>query len=294
LHLESDWRQSFTQRLAAVRPDERATIQYRLNAIDAALATHHPRDDPSVISTTFVETGQMLQRAEQSGSLLPVAGPVLVAVPGRGQQLLPCNLYLPEDHTGIPALRLLVLLPDAGGTEASLVRQAATVLAELRDVVILVPHKPSALPANPDNVLLDAAAAVLWAQSRFQTDTLLLAGLGEGAEDAIHFSLRRPELCQRVLLLVDADFAPWPGRDETALTRLLATHRNDIPYRVARRPGTAGSRGQTAALVTALHEAGFTVYDATNTAADRAVSTLGGEILRWLAEEKRPAKPAGR
>jgi len=282
LRLRDNWYEIFMERLAALRPEEQPSVQFRLKAVSDALTHHHPRDDPSAIGTTLTEAGLLVQRAEKSSTILPASGPALVALPGRRDQWVLCSLFLPVGFQPDATLQLLVLLADPSGSEANWARHIGDTLPEKTDLVVLVPHLNSTDTTQPDDILLDIAATIAWGQSRFRAGPALLVAMDSAAEDAMHFSLRYPELCQEILLMVTATFEPWPGRDQIGLQKLLAAQQNQISYTIADLPGSTGGTGQAQALSAALRESGFQVRDLTTADETETTTSVGEHILHWL------------
>jgi pimeloyl-ACP methyl ester carboxylesterase len=134
-------------------------------------------------------------------------------------------------------------------------------------------------------MLQDTEAAILWAGERFQSGPILLAGLGSGAADAMHFSLRRPDLCRGVLLAAGPGFNPWPGRELSQLIKLLGTQPNPLVYTLVTVPGSGGDSGQAPLLATALQEAGFHLDNQLSEGKSAARAPFGDLIAAWVKKE---------
>ncbi len=281
LRYEADWPDQARGRLQAVPPLERASVSYRLDAITEALAGRAPRDDPSPISTTLVEAGQLLQRAETQGTVLPDSGSFAAAVerPGGGAPL-PCSLWLPENWAAGRPLQLVLVLAPRPERDMWLAAWSGR-LTGRSDLAVLVPRLDPA--ADGEQAALTTAAAVLaWARARFGESPVWLAGLDEDAATALEFSLRHPELCAGVLLLAGSHFAPWSGEQATAtLTGRLRRSPNELPYTLYRSQLQA-QIGAAAALAEAMKATGFHLVADEKLEGGLSVSEVPGLVARWL------------
>jgi hypothetical protein len=293
LRYEADWPAQARRRLTAVPALERASIAYRLDAITKALVQRAPRDDPSAISTTLVEVGQLLQRAERQGTVLPDSGSFVAAVerPGGGAPL-PCSLWLPEDWAAGRPLQLVVLLAPLPERDLWLAAWSGR-LAGRPDLVVLVPRLGPT--TEGEQAALSSAAAVLdWGRARFGEYPIWLAGLDENAATALEFSLRHPQLCAGVLLLAGVHFAPWSAEQMTStFAQRLRSRANRLPYTLYSSE-LQGQIGAAAALAEAMKEAGFRLVAEENLEGGLSVSEVPGLVARWMsAASANVAAPAG-
>lgn len=282
LHLREDWDTGLQERQRLVRDEERPSLTIRLDAVRQALAHHHRWDDPAAIGTTLAELGTLIQTAERTGSILEPAGTTLVAVDGGGGRLWTALVTLPADAADHPSRKVLLVFPDLAGDETQLASSLASALTGRDAPVLVVPLVPAEAKRRADNALVIGQAVQAWARKRFAVSTTLVAGTGHGAADALHHSLRNPDACQAVLMLVDDHFVPWPGRNPDQLEKTLVTLRNDTPLTFARLSGDTAGTGQAAPLIAALQAAGFTVRD------DLAItpaltSSAAASVADWLA-----------
>jgi len=290
LRLRENWRESVVGRLGAVPALEQPSIHYRLDAVAEALARRHPREDPSPIFTTLGETGLMVTRAEKTGSVLPETGSTMIAYSDHEGMLRLCSLYLPAGFPPAGSPRYLVLMCDRRDSPAVLAGLLGQALADLPDLLVMVPHPRGPHRFRQDFVLRDAAAAIGWARDRFGTGPVLLAGIGEGAADAIHLTFQQPRLFERALVLAGEGFIPWPGRSHDQMVRLFATRPNDIHYTLAAAPGNPGQKDQRAALVAALAETGFRIATEVPAGPGPAADLPLDLVARWARETSPPAE----
>ena len=252
LRYDSGWPTTVAGRLAAIPALEHAAVRLRLDAVANALARHHPHDDPSPTGATMAELVRMLDRAEDTGSVLPAGGTFVAACSTSSGQPLALSLHLPPQKGEDQAI-LLVLLPDANRAETWLAERVGRTLAGQCDLQVLVPHLD---PAGDD---LDAAAlaALSWGRDRFGPGTLLLGGLDTGGSVALRLSLEHPALVQEVLLVAGAGFDPWPGRTAKEFDLLPAGRTNALTYTLIVFP-KAGTTGTPARHVArAMTDAGY-------------------------------------
>jgi pimeloyl-ACP methyl ester carboxylesterase len=261
------------------------TVQQRLDAVQEALARHGPRDDPGPLTTTVVETVQMLQRAERTGTVLPDGGRFLAVYPGPGGAERLCSLHLPDGfRRGAKPPETVLLLAELPGSEAAL---AATTGAILRDLaadtrVVAVPHLPAA--GRPATSLAEAQAARDWLTDFLGAARPRLAGVDAGAGTALRLSLAEPDRCVDVLLLAGLGFAPWPEADAPTLSSRLPGPGNGVAYTWILFPAETARGGQADAVLEAMRSAGYAIAGVTPVRGGFSLSQAAGRVARWVAD----------
>ena len=229
LRLDPAWTTNARSAAAQAPPTEQPSLDYRLDAIAAELVAREPRTLPSRLTATLLETGKLLQRLKRTGTVLPDSGVFLAAWRDAAGALRPCAVRIPPGFSRSRPHRLLLLAtgrgPDAGRTALSIINR----LRPLDDLVVAAPERPDAGPAAPP---VDAAAALRWIRALAPPRETCLAGVDEGAADALALSLTLPELCDRVLLVVGTGVEPWAGSTPPALAAALRARPNTLPYTV--------------------------------------------------------------
>jgi hypothetical protein len=290
LHLEDGWLDRAWDRLAIVSAPERPTVRYRLDAIETALASHDPRDDPGPLATTIVETGQLLARAERSGTIVPPGGPFLAVFPGPSGLDHLCTVHLPEeyrrDSTSAPVG--LMVLTEIAGSEATLGATIAQLLDGDPDLLVLVPHA-GPRPAAPADAAATAAACIAWARTFFGAADPLLAGIDAGAGTALRVSLDPAVELAGVLLLTGVDFEPWPDADAGEVARRLAAGRRDLGYRWIDFPSESQHRGTAATVRRAMKDADYRLTGVEEVPGGLSLSQAAGRIAQWAGAAVRDA-----
>lgn len=278
LRLSPGWLTTMQARLGAVPPAEQATVAYRLDAVERALRAHRPRQNPTPLITTVGEIELMLRQAENSGSILPVAGRFVMVYPGPHQEDRLCTLQLPAGHErGAP---LLVVLPAAARTAAILARQIAQQLPPASRLTVAVPHLPP-VGADAASAVAQAAAALTWLNGYFAPEATHLAGVDAGAGTALRLSLAEPGALARVLLIAGGGFAPWPEASGAQLENRLAAQRNSLRYDWIRFGAETGG-GQADAVHAAMTALGFRLGWDESPEGGLSVSQASGRISRWV------------
>lgn len=232
LRLDPLWLEDAHSRAARAAPGDRPSLEYRLEAIAEELDRRDPRSDPSPLTATVVETGILLRRLEQTGTVLPDSGRFVAAFRAADGRFQACSLVLPAGVRERRAPRVLVLMPSGGAAN----RRTAALVAEQAglppDVIALIPSWRPEARGEPLDAAAEAIAAARWARGRFRAREVLLAGFNAGAGDALRASLDDPRAWDRVLIMADRAWHPWPHLDDDLLAARLAAQRNQLPYRI--------------------------------------------------------------
>jgi len=293
LRLDPAWTAGARTAAAQAPAAERPSLDYRLEAIAAELAAREPRTLPARLTATLLETGRLLEKLARTGTILPDSGLFVAAWRDAAGALRPCAVRVPPGFSRSRPHRLLLLAtgrgPDAGRTALSLINR----LRPLDDLVVAAPELPDAAPATP---AADGAAALRWVRELAPPRETCLAGLDEGAADALALSLALPELCDRVLIVVGTGVEPWAGTAPTALAATVRAHPNRIPYTVLEAapdpvppvasPAPAPGPGQPATardIAGLLRAAGLRVETLPDAPGEPTLQEVADRLAGWLA-----------
>ncbi len=281
LRLEEDWLAATRERLPALSPAERPTVAYRIEAVARALRDRQPRQDPSPLITTVGEIGLMLRQVDTSDSILPVSGPLLMVYPGPNGEDGLCTLQLPAGHG--PDTPLLVVIPEAAPTAATLARQIGQQLRSGTQLTVAVPHLPPA-SGGPAATERFADACLTWLRGYLNPGATLLAGVDAGAGAALKSSLTEPDALSGVLLIAGGGFDPWPQTSPAQLSSNLARHRNNLTYDWIRFTAETRRAGQADAVHDAMVTVGFQIGADEQLDGGLSLSQASGRIARWAAQ----------
>lgn len=291
LRLDPGWLPEARGRAARAAADERPSLDYRLDAIAAALAERAPRTLPGSLTTTLAETALLLQRLETAGRALPDSGSFLAAYRDDGGALLPCRVWLPPGYRPNAPHRLLVLLPGDGIGEERFGEQVLANLAQPADLVVVAPlagwERPAGPTATAAGQVPALAAGLRWARARYNAGPASVAGLFGGASDALELSLARPEVCERVLLW-PAAADPWPDTSPADEASRLRARRNRLPYEVIE----VGEQPASRVVGDALQAGGFAVRRSAETADNPSASLVARRLLAWAGPPAGAPAPA--
>lgn len=298
LRLDPGWLPEARGRAARAAADERPSLDYRLDAIEAALAERAPRALPGALTTTLAETALLLRRLETAGRVLPDSGGFLAAYRDDGGALLPCRVWLPPGHRPGAPHRLLVLLPGGGIGEERFGERVLAALDQPADLVVVSPLAGWERPDGPARTAASQvpalAAGLRWARALYRAGPASVAGLFGGAPAALELSLAHPELCARVLLWPEAA-DPWPDASPADEASRLRARRNMVPYEVVE----VGRLPATRVVGDALAAGGFAVRRSEEATDNPSASLVARRLLAWAeapagapAPAAAPAPPA--
>ena len=292
LWLPDGWARDTARRIAGAPALERPSLQYRLDAVTAAVAARHRRDDPSAIGSTVDELEAMLEAVAATGTSLPDAGSYLALAPATGQAPAGrCSLALPAGWRDQPDAPLLLLLARAPGAEQRAVTLAPRLLAEraaagapLPAVVMAVPHLG---PGHQPDEALDAAVALVdWLREFTGRRRVLIAGVDLLAATALEASIARPDAVDGVMLLTGLHFAPYPDLDQGRLPARLAGLDAALPVAWIRFPDEWRPGDQTDALRAALADRGVTIAPQVDVAGGLNISQAWSRAMLWAAGQQ--------
>ncbi len=295
LRFDPAWAAAARSAAAQAPATERPSLDYRLDAIAAELSGREPRALPSRLTATLLETGRLLDRLERTGTILPDSGLFIAAWRDAAGTLRPCAVRIPPGFDRARPGRLLLLAtgrgPDAGRTARAIIDR----LRPIDDLVVAAPELPGTGTAE---AAPDAAAALRWLRELVPARESCLAGIEEGAADALALSLLLPESCDRVLLVVGTGVEPWSGSSPAALAEALRARPNRLPYTVldeepeAAPPAThpvpgPGAPAAARDLAELLRTAGFrVVQERSGAPGEPTLQEVAGRLADWLGPRR--------
>lgn len=232
-NLETDWIASLNQRVFALESPEQSILYYHLFALAHQAEARHPQDDASDLHRARAEVVRLLELVEAGGSCLPASGAFRGGFTSAVMTQRFCAMHLPPGHRDGAAPRLVMALPAEPGTEDGLARSLGEALAGQADAIVLVPQSHGHTGLAAGTAAEETILALQWARNLFPGGTVTLVGLGKGADAALETSLRRPDLCEAVVLEGDQLYPDLPGFSEEAVAEALGARPNGLPYTLA-------------------------------------------------------------
>ncbi len=288
--LPPDWSERTAGRIAAAPAAERPALQWRLDAVTAALAGHRPHDPAGALGTTVDELEALLERLQATGSTLPPGGPYLAAAPGPdGEDPLPCSLALPAGwRPGEPATVVLLLARAPGAAERA-VTMTPRLLAEraertdgpVPDLILAYPH----LPPRHDPELARARTLhlVRWLGDFLAAGPVHLAGVDLLAATALEVAAAAPGRVAGVLALTGVGFVPYPGATPEELAAVVDGLAADLPVGWYWFPDEQLPDDQAADLRRALRQRGVAVSPARPIAGGLDATQAWTRSVIWAA-----------
>jgi hypothetical protein len=276
--LSPDWFVRQYARLQAVAPAEQAIVQFQLIGTLRGQQSFHPHDDPEPLAQSANACMQLLDRAERTGSVLPVEACLLhTGFPTGQDQLVACQLVLPAVEARRGGEVVLVVVAD---------RQQAAAVAEIlhqgrpagdrRSYLVTATRQT---PGQPHTAVPEIRASSNWIRELLEPAAVSLVGIGMGAEMALHAALEDPDAWQALLLLGGAGFDPALLTAPEAIVAEIAGRLGRLPL-VLSLPAESAPR--TRALADLLPGAlpGLVVEERSAAAQDPAAA-LAGRVLTW-------------
>jgi hypothetical protein len=239
-NFEMDWISSLNERVHAIDSPEQSILRYHLFSLSRKIDIRHPHDDASGLHQARADVVRMIELCETGSSCLPAGGLFRGGFTSDVMTQRFCSMYLPKGHKSLRSPHLLVVLPPEPGSEDDLARNLGTALEGKTDTIVLVPQSNGFSSLATDKAANHTLLAIQWAQSLFQSGAVTLVGLGKGTEAALEASLRRPDLCQEILLDVDPLFQDLNGFSKAGIMEVLGSRPNQRPYTLVSKSPAAG------------------------------------------------------
>jgi len=225
LRLDPDW---FVDRRArvdsTVRAIERPLVEYRLFRVLESVRRANADDPIDPLIGPVAEVERLLERVERTGTVVPDAGTepstFRIAVPAGGRSMAPGWLQRPARGAVDDEAAVVVTTTDGTSGAAATDLLGAGVLATSRARArVLVPVDEQ--PGDPGHGERVVGGAVDWTRSFHDDQTVVVTTHGVAANPTVRQALVASSGVERIHVLVDAGFDPWPGVDADRLRRAL-------------------------------------------------------------------------
>jgi hypothetical protein len=240
LKLDNAWHQTMLTRIAQLKSPEQPTASYYLDTLEHALNNLSNRRDPGPIATTFGDLDRLLVRADQTGTLVPDQGTVLLVYSGPTGEDRLCTVYLPEGYRQRGPVNPVVMLGSPWGFEPRLAQRIARSYefeghldddrrATSHSPIYLIPHAPNRGYQTQEQDLAESRAAVNWARIFFDTETLSLCGVDRLGAAALQLGTDPEVSLLAMLIMAGRELAPWPQAQDSFVREKLAGWPGDLP-----------------------------------------------------------------
>lgn len=284
LRLDPDWFVDQRARVdSTVRAIERPLVEYRLFRVLESVRRANADDPIDPLTGPVAEVERLLARAERTGTVVPEHGPepstFRIAVPAGGRSMAPGWLQRPAHATVDEDAAVVVTTTDGvdAAAEPPDLLGAGVLAASRARARVLVPVQEQ--PGDPAHGERIVEGATEWTRAFHGGEDVVVTTHGVAANPTVRRSLLASSGVERIHVLVDAGFDPWPGVDVARLQRVLdaSDERPRLWLGAA-----AGFDVEVLESVTRLREAGVDVRtvelaDARAIAAFLAGDTGGGQ-----------------
>jgi|GEM_PF-2938344 len=275
-----DWISSLNLRVHELPSAEKSILKYHLYSLAQDLDRRHPQDEPGIVGDVYRLLVQRIAQCEATGSCLPESGYFVGGFAEDQKHQRYCAMYLPVGYREFAEPRLLVVTPPQPGSEEALARAVGEALATDDQTIVIVPQSNGYSGLTGSRAARNTELAITWSQELFGAGPVHLVGLGSGADAALELSLKRPDLCTKVLLsaddlLVDMESLNTAVLQQT-LTASLYQRTNELHYTLVSQHA-GGGRGPV--IAGTMQQAGFSVdgrlWD--------VQQPLGSRVAGWVA-----------
>ena len=291
LKLGDRWRDQLAGKVASLPEKERRTGQYYLRAVTDAVDGFRNRFDPGPLARTLSDLDQLLQRAAETGTLLPASGTVLLVYPGPGDQDRLCTLYLPEGYRKRGPVNPVLVLMDFPGAEGRLVQRLARSYEyagylgpEKRTTtaspVYLVPPAVPATGNDRDQDLAEAEAALDWALDFFATDKVSVCGVDSRGGPALQLAHDRANRLRGLQIVAGGRLEPWPGAGKDFLVEQLGPAPAHLPVSWLDFVQESRMAGQGPLLLEVLRDLGYRL-DVQTVAGGVSITQIADRTVLW-------------
>jgi hypothetical protein len=292
LHLGSGWPTGFTDRLGKLAADEQPTARYYLDAIDEALALLAPRFDPGPIATTLNDLDRILTRAEQTGTILPDQGPMLVVLTAEDGGQVPCTLFLPPGDGRGASLNPVLMMADMPGFEPRLADRVGRWYLDSDQLsrqerttphrpIFLVPHLGESAAGNLERQLQAGRLALDWACRRFSVDRVSVCGVDRAAGAALLLAVEQPDRIRALQVLAGGHLEPWPQATDRFLMDRLQPVPPDLPVTWQNFEQETAAGGQANQLLTVMRRLGFRIVAEQAVRGGMSFSQVADRTVLW-------------
>ena len=199
-NLRADWIAGMNERIHRIDGPEKELLTYRIHALSRDLDKRHSQDPAANFVDHFRNLEALIALRETRGSCLPGSGSFQGGFYGQDNTQRFCELYLPYGWKASDVRRLAVVIPPAPGSEKMLAAAVGHALRSYPDLIVMVPQSHGFTGLKTGTSVRHTLLAIDWGRALFETDDVLLVGLGHGAEAALETALSRPDHLRWILL----------------------------------------------------------------------------------------------
>jgi len=293
LNLPDGWQDQFKKRMTMVASSEQPTVHYLLDSITTAVANHRVRRNPGAIVTTLMNLDQMLANAEESGTIMPDKGNLLLVYPGPDGRNRLCRVYLPAGREHSDGLNPILLLEHGGGQEAKIAARIGRnyefgtqkpTLKTGRDdrfPVYLVPELLPDLTNLSADLVAEAEACRRWAQNYFHAPAVSLAGIDAAGGIALRMVKRAPDTVRGLLVFAGSGLDPWPQARPDFIRRQLGPPPTDLPITWIDFQMETDGGGQARDILVALKDLGYDIADEQEVRGSLSLTQVADRVVLW-------------
>lgn len=229
-NFEDGWLRSLNERVHHIKTTEQSILKYHLFSLTSEVEKRLNHSNAAVFHEKYAAMVRMIELCENGSSCLPQQGLFQGGFTSEIMTQRRCAMYLPEGFRDIKNPHLLMVLPPSPGSENDLATSLGKAFAGNSDVIVLVPQSHGFSSLATDAAARHTILAMEWARNLFQADKITLVGLGTGSDAALEASLRRPDLCRRVLFDGDKIYADLVGFSGPKIVEALDSRTNQLQY----------------------------------------------------------------
>jgi len=293
LQMTADWLSQYEDRIAYVAREEQATVRHLIDTVAGAVAGHQPRRNPSAIVATLLDLEQMLNDAEESGSILPSKGSFVMVYPGPDEQQRICRMYLPAGRDVAKGLNpILALGPDPKqasrladriGRNYEYGKQLPTLKTgnDDRFPIYLVPEIPSDPADLQASLLAEADACRRWAMATFGAGAVSLAGVDALGGTSLLLARHAPTQLRGLLIFAGQGLNPWPQAQPEFIRQQLAPAPADLPITWIDFATETDRAGQARQILQALKDLGFQISDEQEVRGSLNLTQVADRLVLW-------------
>lgn len=292
LQLGADWEGVLAERIEALPVLERPTGKFYLNTIVQAVGSLPERFNPGPIATTLDDLNRLLTRADQSGSIMPNFGIMLLVYPGpQGEDRL-CTLYLPEGYASRGPINPVLVLTQAPGLEPRMVQRVARSYefdghldsenqATKHSPIYLFPHAQSLSGDVQGQALAEARAGLNWALDFFKVDQLSLCGVDFQGGPALRLLKDTPKKFLGLEIMAGKNLIPWPQASSAFLSDKLGPATKGIPVTWLDFSNESAKGSQGAQILEVLQDLGYDLVQVTEVPGGLSMTQVADRVVLW-------------
>lgn len=293
LQLAPGWQKEYHRRIDRLEAQEQPTALYHLDTIVEAVTAHHPRRGPGAIVTALGELDQLLDNAASGGSILPDQGSFLAVYPGPGNDPRLCHLYLPARWRQAAKLNPILTITAATGMVGAIADRMGRnydqgamtptlkAVDEVGFPVYLVPRLAGEGERRPADMSAEIEACLAWARDTFDTATVSLVGVSQGAAAVFGFVEDRTESLNALLIYAGKDLEPWPQADLGYIELELADFPRNLPLTWVDFVNETDLAGQGRQIYQALANLGINIVETQEVRGPLNFTQIADRTVLW-------------